>query len=123
LCLLRCVVQYLSLEDAIEALLDVWVPLLLTLVQELHLELFIHPVPPVLELTRPIVRAFVAACRRRIHAAAASPQAAGRLHWMEFWGQLLTPDGAALVPELQLDDTHMSPVYLQHLQASLGSVE
>jgi hypothetical protein len=115
-------VQYLCLEDAVEALLDVWVPLLLTLVQERHLELFIHPVPPVLEPTRPIVRAFVAACRRRVQAAAALPQAAGRLHWLEFWDQLLPPDGGALVQELQLDGTHMSPVYLKHLQASLDAV-
>jgi hypothetical protein len=43
------------------------------------------------------------------------------LVWLDFFEGLLTPAGN-LVPEFELDGTHMSPKYLKLLEKSLESV-
>lgn len=56
---------------------------------------------------------------QQVEAAAASPAARGRLHFLDFFSQLLTPDGASLSPELSFDGTHMAPTYVKYLDAAL----
>lgn len=76
-------------------------------------------------------RCRVVACRPpllpslQVRAAAAAPQAQGRLHYLDFFDALLThtPAGAALAPGLALDGTHLSPDYLVHLRAALAEVQ
>jgi hypothetical protein len=91
------------------------------LVARRGLELFVHPPPPVLDETRPVVAQFTRLLGRSVLEAAAQPGCAGRLHWLELSGELLGPDGK-LREEFVLDGTHLAPAYLRHLQAALRRV-
>ena len=51
-----------------------------------------------------------------------TPEAHGRLHWLDFFPDLLTPDGNSLNPALQFDGTHMSPDYVQFLNVQLSAI-
>ena len=46
-------------------------------------------------------------------------QAAPSLHWLDFFDQLLSPDGEALADGLALDGTHLHPSYVPLLEAAL----
>ncbi|KAG2443101.1 hypothetical protein HYH02_009515 [Chlamydomonas schloesseri] len=124
-------------------------------------EVFVHPVPPVLNETRALVTAFAAALRQGLAAAvAAEPQLlAGRLHYLDFFDDLLllqpgggsssngsdgssaavgsgageapadagaagagSGAGARLRPELAFDGTHLSPAYVEVMDAALARV-
>ena len=71
-----------------------------------------HPVPPVLDATRHIVKLFNATLRKAV-------QAKPKLHWLDFFDQLLSPDGEALADGLALDGTHLHPSYVSLLEAAL----
>eukprot|EP00955_Chlamydomonas_euryale_P052893 355305-Chlamydomonas_euryale.AAC.1 len=59
----------------------------------------------------------------QVRAAAARPAAKGRLHFLDFFDQLLTQEEPPkLRPELELDGTHMAPAYVEHLAAALASI-
>jgi hypothetical protein len=59
----------------------------------------------------------------QIEAAAASPAAKGRLHFLDFFSSLLTPDGSKLDPALEFDGTHMAPAYVRHMAAALSIIK
>ncbi|KAG2427993.1 hypothetical protein HXX76_011979 [Chlamydomonas incerta] len=134
-------------------------------------EVFVHPVPPVLNETRALVCAFAAALREGLAAAvAAEPQAlAGRVHYLDFFDELLLQPGSSaddaagssssgagsssastsssitrqqpkpesepeaaqaqaqlaaagprLRPDLAFDGTHLSPAYVELMDAALA---
>ncbi len=51
------------------------------------------------------------------------PWASGRLHYLDFFTDLLSPDGSALAPELAFDGTHLAPSYVQHLARELAKIQ
>ena len=55
-----------------------------------------------------------------MEAAGQRPEAAGRLHFLDLADELLTPDGRHIRPHLQLDGTHMAPVFVTYLSAALA---
>ena len=120
----RC--KYESLEEGISHTLNIYVDLLLSLIREQDFELFVHPIAPVLNETRPIVMAFAREMKRKVLATAGTPAARGRLHYLDFFDQLLLPgvSGAqpSLQPHLQFDGTHMHPAYVEYLAAALAEV-
>jgi hypothetical protein len=86
--------QYDSLAEAVEALASLYVAVLLRLVTTKRLEIFVHPVPPVLIETRPVVMAFNEILREHVSAAAErlprrAGAAGGGLAWLEFCHGLL----------------------------------
>jgi hypothetical protein len=56
--------------------------------------------------------------RAQVEAAGRTPEARGRLHWLDVADQLLTPDGSRIRPHLQLDGTHMAPAFVHTLEAA-----
>ena len=74
---------------------------------------YIHPVIPVLNETRVIVTKYNAILRSAVESCSFG------LKWLDFFGDLLTPDGEALCKDLELDGTHLSPVYVKHLEKAL----
>ena len=68
--------------------------------------------PPVLNETRHIVKPFNAALKAAV---LAEPS----LTWLDFFDELLTPDGDALADGLSLDGTHLHPSYIRLVQAAL----
>ena len=55
--------------------------------------------------------------------AAEKPSTKGRLHWLDLYGKLVTPDRQKFNPLLTLDGTHMSPVFVSFLDEALESIE
>lgn len=51
-----------------------------------------------------------------------TPEAQGRLHWLDFYHDLVTEHGNSLSPALHFDGTHMSPLYVRFLNAQLSTV-
>jgi hypothetical protein len=93
------------LEDAVAASVAVYEAILARLASDLGLEVFVHPVPPVLDTTRRVVANFNAALRRRVRRLRALQAAVGsgsgaeagewrrRVHWLEFAEDLLAAPG------------------------------
>jgi hypothetical protein len=165
--------QYESLEEGIQATIDIYLSILLDLIRTRGMEVFVHPVPPVLKETRAIVKPFVAALQQavsalcmepinahancvesspqsfslladhvglgvvimgdqwlpllvpeQVTAAAATPAAQGRLHYLDFFSDLLLPgDQPALAPDLEFDGTHLAPAYVRYMAKQLAMIK
>ena len=75
-------------------------------------QVLVHPVPPVLNETRHIVKLFNAQLRAKV-------QKEPTLTWLDFFDGLLSADGERLADGLSLDGTHMHPDYVRLLEAAL----
>ena len=90
----------------------IYVSRLTSLASSRSFRVLVHPVPPVLDATRHIVKLFNTSLRKAV-------QAKPSLHWLDFFGGLLSPDGEALADGLALDGTHLHPSYVSLLEAAL----
>lgn len=115
--------QYDSQDDAIKSTVDVYVKLLRRLISEHKFEIFVHPISPVLDITRPVVVAFMNQLKKAVEEATEKYSLQAQLHWLDFFGQLLTTDGSGLNPEIVFDGTHMSPKYVEYLRKSLECID
>jgi tetratricopeptide (TPR) repeat protein len=110
--------KYPSIEVGIEKAVQVYVKALETATRARGFKSFVHPVAPVLPITRGVVIRFTSALRRSVAASSS-------LQYLDFFEHLLTPDGGknepdfpnnpnligeALRPEYELDGTHLHPV-------------
>ena len=73
---------------------------------------YVHPVLPVLDLTRPIVMQF-----NKILAEALEKEPT--LHWLDFVCALLTEGGYALKDAFKLDGTHVHPSYVTLVESAI----
>ena len=117
--------RYDSLPAAAAATAALLVAELQRLAAQRRFILYVHPVPPVLDVTRPVVRLFNAALRDAVRATSAAP-APARLRWLELQAPLLADEqaggsggGGGLRPEYALDGTHLSPRYVELLAMAL----
>ena len=102
--------RYDDVDEGIRATVAVWMAAALRLVDEKALDAYVHPIIPVLNETRHIVRAYNAQLEAAVKAAAP------RLAWLDgVFDELLTADGEHLRPEYALDGTHLHPRYLETL--------
>ncbi|KAJ9533409.1 hypothetical protein QJQ45_026510 [Haematococcus lacustris] len=101
--------QYGTLDEAMTATIDIYIALLTDLIASREFEIFVHPVPAVLNETRAVVRPFTAMLKQRVEAAARAKPALSRLHYLDFADALLTPDGAKLDPALAFDAQEPTP--------------
>jgi lysophospholipase L1-like esterase len=114
--------QYESLEEAVAATVDAYVTLLLQLVQQHNFRIYVHPVPPVLDETLHIASLFNTALHNRLTTALqAQPELIGRLAYLAFAQQLVAENGSSLQQQLAVDNTHLHPRYLVHLEAKLNA--
>eukprot|EP00850_Spirogloea_muscicola_P010195 SM000059S18672 [mRNA] locus=s59:358069:363417:+ [translate_table: standard] len=109
----------LDVEEGIEVTVDIYIKVLLKLIHKRGFKIFVHPVPPVLDITRPVVIIYNRILRAKV--SAASKQLQGKLYWLDFFEDLLCPRGT-LRKGLELDGTHMSPSYIQYLSDALSQV-
>ncbi|KAF6255223.1 hypothetical protein COO60DRAFT_1662566 [Scenedesmus sp. NREL 46B-D3] len=114
--------KYASLSHAVATTVGVYVTLLLQLVQQHTLRIYVHPVPPVLDETRHIVKLFNAALQEGLTKVLHShPELHQRLAFLDFFQELLTSDGSGLLQQLEFDGSHLHPRYLGHLEAALNA--
>eukprot|EP00669_Euglena_mutabilis_P000749 TRINITY_DN10980_c0_g1_i1.p1 TRINITY_DN10980_c0_g1~~TRINITY_DN10980_c0_g1_i1.p1 ORF type:complete len:258 (-),score=89.14 TRINITY_DN10980_c0_g1_i1:29-802(-) len=107
---------YRDLEEGVQATVDIYIDALVALQRLKGFELFIHPAPPVLDVTRPTVVLFNALLPKALHRLAHPA-----IRWLDFYELLLTEDRRSLRPEYALDGTHLHPRYLPLLEAALGA--
>jgi hypothetical protein len=117
--------RYGSVAEGAAHTAGVYVSALSSLIARRGFTVYVHPVPPVLDVTRAVVLAYNAALRDAVRAAAAKGAAAGaakgKLRWLEF-GDALLADGA-LKAEFALDGTHLAPTYVPLLSDALAAAE
>lgn len=76
--------------------------------------------PPVLDVTRPVVKSYNQILKREVLKLKEKEESLKeKLHWLEFLKELLSEDGKKLNPELEFDETHLAPSYTQYLQKAL----
>ena len=107
--------RYPDLEAGVAHTVKIYIGVLKALAASRKLTVLVHPVPPVLNETRHIVKLFNAHLRDAVNREKS-------LHMLDFFDQLLTSDGAALADGLRLDGTHMHPDYTRLMEAALANV-
>ncbi|CAK9882664.1 unnamed protein product [Sphagnum jensenii] len=114
--------RYENVEEGVEASVHIYLQQLLRLIQDCNFEIFVHPVSPVLSETRAVVHIFNHVLQTRLHEAQQTSPCGKQLHWLDFFPDLLTPDGE-LRDEFKLDGTHLNPNYVTPLARALAKVE
>lgn len=101
--------DYDSIEEGINAVIAIFIKVLDDLVKIRGFKIFVHPVPPVLDPTRPIVKVFNDSFKSAVRAVKG-------LHWLDFVENVLNEDGSRLRDNFVLDGTHMHPNYISLLR-------
>ncbi|XP_078324238.1 uncharacterized protein LOC111123999 isoform X2 [Crassostrea virginica] len=106
--------KYDSLEEAIDCVVEIYISLLIRLKELHHWDIYIHPVLPVLDLTRSVVMQFNQRMMNRV-------QSETSLKWLDFVDSLLTKESGELLlkKDFEFDGTHVHPCYLKLLEESL----
>jgi hypothetical protein len=113
--------QYDSLAAAVYATVRVYVAAVLDVAAGDHISrVFLHPVPPVLEATRSIVAAFNAALCTAL-SDALGREGTGSVRRKVVWLSGLEQAWQQQPDLLCFDGAHLSPRYVQHLEAALAA--
>jgi len=104
--------RYPSLEAGVAYTIKIYMEALRTLARERKFRIMVHPVPPVLNETRHIVKIFNAQLKTAV---TKEPS----LHYLDFFNEMLSPSGDALADGLALDGTHLHPRYVKLLEKAL----
>ena len=107
----RC--KYDSLQEAISASINIYIETLSELAWTYWFKILVHPVPPVINETRFIVKKFNKALKTSVKKAA-------RLNFLEFTEDLVDENGD-LKEEYKLDGVHLNPEYLTLVEKSLNA--
>lgn len=95
--------RYRDVEEGIERTVRHFIDAAIAIVRERnYTAAFVHPIPPVLDETRCIVRAYNARLRYHVDQ---TPE----LRWLDFFEGLLSPDLSSLNPKYALDGTYSPP--------------
>ena len=107
--------RYDSLEEAVEFLVQLYCPIVRELIEKRKLNIIMHPIVPVLDPTRPFVKALNQQMKKTF-------SKWKEVLWMDFFEDLLLPgDPTAFDKErYDLDGTHLSPKYLSLVERELN---
>lgn len=104
--------KYENLEEGITVSIGHYLKALHKKAREKNLRAYIHPVVPVLDVTRHIVKKFNIILKQRV-------KDYKTLQHLDFFEDLLDPSGSFNL-KYALDGTHMSPTYCPLLEKSLA---
>ncbi|XP_076092964.1 uncharacterized protein LOC143064197 isoform X1 [Mytilus galloprovincialis] len=115
--LLLCVekAKYDSIEEAIDKVIDIYIEVIKDLYKKYNWNIYIHPVMPVLDITRSLVMQFNLRLKKRI-------KKESTIKWLQFVDELLyTNEDNSLVLKdcYKFDGTHVHPRYTALLETSL----
>ena len=111
--------RYEDVDAGIRRSVDIYIRALLNLVRTRGFNVYVHPVPPVLDPTRSMVMRFNVFLQEEVK------KTEGILKWLDFAQDLVqvdpkVPSKLLLREGLALDGTHMSPAYLPYLARELS---
>ncbi|CAE7449251.1 Aste57867_8367, partial [Symbiodinium microadriaticum] len=104
---------YQSVEEGMEATVAIFKGVLTALIKKKKFKAYIHPILPVLDVTRSIVTTFNMQYERSV----AGLQGCT---WLDFYSSMLSNDGQHLKEEWQLDGTHVHPSYVALIERCLN---
>eukprot|EP00903_Cladosiphon_okamuranus_P013727 g12780.t1 len=107
--------RYETPEEGAEHTIGIFIEVAEDLARERGLRVFVHPVIPVLDETRNMVKMYNRVFRRMVGKSK-------HLHWLDFFDRLLDDEGTGLRPDFRLDGTHLGPSYVGLLEKALGEV-
>jgi len=113
ICVEKC--RYESIEEGASTTIDIYIQVLTKLARKRHWNIFVHPIVPVLNETRHIVKVFNKVLKAKL-------EKVSSLHYLDFFEKLLDENGA-LCKKFELDGTHMNPSYLNILNEALQKIE
>mmetsp|Transcript_187 Transcript_187/g.368 ORF Transcript_187/g.368 Transcript_187/m.368 type:complete len:770 (+) Transcript_187:70-2379(+) len=113
LCVDKC--KYKDLEEGVRATVKIYIEALLDIISIYDYTIYVHPISPVLDVTRHIVKLYNKVLKEQV---LLTP----KLHWLDFFDALLTADGTSLRPEYVLDGTHLNPAYVSLLSSALSKL-
>jgi len=116
------VFQYDSQEEAIKKTVSIYVSVIKDIVRTRDFVVYVHPVPPALDITRPMVVAYNEVLKESIANLSQYKSFKGKVFWLEFFDDLVSPDKKQLKPEFKFDDTHLAPNYVSLLRESLSQL-
>ncbi|KAJ5068569.1 hypothetical protein M0811_02511 [Anaeramoeba ignava] len=105
---------YDNLDQGLRVLAHIYISILLNLIKQHNFRIFVHPIPPVLDQTRSVVKDFNQILKQSIPIYK-NP----KLLWLDFFDQLLSHDRKNLLPEFQFDEAHLNPKYISLIEKSL----
>jgi len=103
--------KYDSIEQGIKFTADIYLNAIKNLIKKKEITAMMHPVPPVLDVTRQFVTGFNEYLRNEIPKINNS-----KLIFMDFADDLLSTDKLRFNTEYNLDNTHMAPTYIKLLE-------
>lgn len=110
----RC--RYKDVDEGIAVTVDIYVQKLVEIQKKYDFKILVHPVPPVLDLTRDVVKRFNRVCQAKVNAAQHSS-----IQYLDFAHKLIDADGG-LVEGLGYDGTHLHPRYLTLLEGAVSAL-
>lgn len=115
---LMCVekAKYESLDEVIDKVIDIYISVIKKMVDRYEWDIYVHPVMPVLDITRSIVMPFNSCLKCRI-------QKEKRMRWLDFVDDLIYKDDDGnlhVKNKYRFDGTHIHPSYTALLQRALA---
>lgn len=110
----RC--RYKDVDEGIAVTVDIYVQKLLEIHEDYEFNILVHPVPPVLDLTRDVVKRFNRVCQAKVQEVQQS-----WMQYLNFAHRLLGDDGG-LAEGLGYDGTHLHPRYLALLEDAVKAL-
>ena len=106
--------RYERIEDGINLAIDVYIKAMQEVQAKKQLQVFVHPITPTLDVTRPTVKLFNSALKERLKETA---KLTPPIKYLDFFERMLTPDGNGFNMLYHLDATHLKPTYAVDLMA------
>ncbi|PRP87532.1 hypothetical protein PROFUN_00743 [Planoprotostelium fungivorum] len=106
--------KYENLREAMDETIDIYLSVLSQLKEKRHLKVYVHPIAPVLNETRETVKAFNERLKGKVQKS--------QLKYLDFFEEMLTEDGKELKETLQMDGTHLSPLYVPIMEAAINRI-
>jgi len=107
--------KYKDLEEAMLFTIEIYIKILTEIIDKYSFKIYIHPVIPVLNETRNVVKLFNKQLQTKI-------SLMPKFQWLNFFDDLLVNDMSRLNPEYELDGTHMHPKYVSLIERSLNEL-
>jgi lysophospholipase L1-like esterase len=84
-----------------------------SLIKQKQFKIYIHPIPPVLDPTRPIVVKYNEIYKREVDKLKARGLS---VKWLDFFNEFIDSGKSGLRDEYKLDGTHLHPKYLELIE-------